>query len=933
MHTIMSTGNIRRLVKSFVQRSHLSSFLSLFTFLGFTGMEVRGQIGEPAEEPLTDSIRVIGRADSTGSTTLSDTIDNSWKPFVPASTRTVKITPGERYDRGGLHRMFFGDLWRDAWGTEMEVPVLDISGTEGGLKPTEKGGGNQTTSLRFESSDGREFKFRSVDKDPSSVLDKPLRKTFVRNIMQDMISTQNPAGALIAEPLHDAVDIPNAHAYMLVMPDDPQLGEFREEFAGMLGTMEEHPNEGPDDTPGFMGYGKIIGSEELYEKIREDNDDQVLYADYLKVRLVDMLIGDWDRHMDQYRWGEVEMGGLNFWRPIPRDRDMAFSRYDGLIPWWAEQNFPEIEGTEENYPNIEDLTWAGKTLDRRFLIPIERSAWDSVTRFVQSRITDSVITVAVARMPLEVGPEELGWLRTVIRARLDKLDEASDELYELVMQQPELWGSEKDEYVEIDRVDDERVTVTIYKRDKEKGEKGELLLQHTFSSDYTDEIRLMLLDGDDKVVLRGEVGSSITVKIDGGDGADEYVDESKVRGFLLDILPIPDAETSTYIYDSGKKTQITPGPGTVYNDDEFPEWDNDTAAWMPPYRDYGDDWRWTPWLSYDSDDGLFVGLRPSLTVYGFREEPYASEMTFGVGYAFGSQAFKADFTGDFRAALPNARVKVNLWASELEILNYFGLGNNTPFDQGLDDAGFYDISQRQFLARVDVQVPEESSFRAYIGAEGTYTRTKLSLSPILDSLRPYGVDPTALVAGRAGVVFDTRDVARAPSKGVYVTLNGKYTPELLDNRSAYVTTEVDARTYLTFGFPQRTTLALRVAGKKIFSDSAAFPYFEAAYLGGKKSLRGYESDRFAGDMAILGASELRVQLFRHNLIAPGAVGITGLAEIGRVYLEGETSDEWHHTYGGGLFFSFVEPHNVLVLSVTQSEERDFGLFVKFGHAF
>ena len=53
---------------------------------------------------------------------------------------------------------------------------------------------------------------------------------------------------------------------------------------------------------------------------------------YLTTRLVDLMIGDWDRHHDQLRWAEVEeAGGITRYVPIPRDRDYAFANYDGWM--------------------------------------------------------------------------------------------------------------------------------------------------------------------------------------------------------------------------------------------------------------------------------------------------------------------------------------------------------------------------------------------------------------------------------------------------------------------------------------------------------------------------------------------------------------------------------------------------------------------------
>jgi hypothetical protein len=46
-------------------------------------------------------------------------------------------------------------------------------------------------------------------------------------------------------------------------------------------------------------------------------------AEYIKARLFDMLIGDWNRNEDQWRWGEYKKKKIVY-KPIPRDRDQAF---------------------------------------------------------------------------------------------------------------------------------------------------------------------------------------------------------------------------------------------------------------------------------------------------------------------------------------------------------------------------------------------------------------------------------------------------------------------------------------------------------------------------------------------------------------------------------------------------------------------------------
>ena len=64
----------------------------------------------------------------------------------------------------------------NATGPFGSIPMLLPQGA-GGLTATQRGGGEQTKSLRFKGADGREYQFRSLDKDPVAALPPELRTT------------------------------------------------------------------------------------------------------------------------------------------------------------------------------------------------------------------------------------------------------------------------------------------------------------------------------------------------------------------------------------------------------------------------------------------------------------------------------------------------------------------------------------------------------------------------------------------------------------------------------------------------------------------------------------------------------------------------------------------------------------------------------------
>jgi outer membrane translocation and assembly module TamA len=78
---------------------------------------------------------------------------------------------------------------------------------------------------------------------------------------------------------------------------------------------------------------------------------------------------------------------------------------------------------------------------------------------------------------------------------------------------------------------------------------------------------------------------------------------------------------------------------------------------------------------------------------------------------------------------------------------------------------------------------------------------------------------------------------------------------------------------------------------------------EAALLGGRQSIRGYEWNRFAGDALLYGNSEIRIPLARVRLVTRGTLGVIGLADAGRVWVDGDSPGGWHTASGGGLSFA------------------------------
>jgi hypothetical protein len=828
------------------------------------------------------------------------------QPAEPATGRpdTVVVTPGARYRSGGLHTLLFGRHYRTLWATPIHVERLDLDGFAGGLRPLRRGGGKQTRSLRFAGGDGREYQFRSIDKDPSPLLPEPLRRTLAQRIFQDQISAGHPAAPLVVSPILTAAGVLHSEPRLVVLPDSPGLGEFRSEFAGLLGTIEERQT---DDGPGFAGASKIVSTEELFERLEKHQDERVDTPAYLAARLVDLLLGDWDRHQDQWRWARLGDDRSTPWTPIPRDRDQAFARFDGLLLGLARLSAPQLVEFSASYPSMVGLTWNARVVDRRLLTGLDWPTWDSTASALQGKITDAVIDDAVRRLPPEFRAENEAWLAGALKRRRDALPTAARNFYRLLAVEVDVSASDEAEVVEAMRADGRTLDLTL----RAAGDSAAApLFRRRFDRDDTKEIRLYLRGGDDVVRIHGAGGGAPLLRVIGGGGDDRVVDSS--------------TSGRAKFYDARGSNAVEGSRRVPLDDRPYAEWRLSDSTPYPP-RDWGGFWRVQPWLSSGPEVGVFFGGGLLRYDFGFRKRPYRSRLGLHVGYATGAETFRAEFTGDFRRVNSRVRTTLLLRASGIEVVRFFGFGNETP---RIDSDFFYRVPQEQYLIQPSVVFPVGKRGSFSIGPTLKYADTELEPGRFITQSAPLGVGAFGMVGATAGVNWDARD-GRAARRGWQLTAAGSLYPAVWDVDQTFGEVHGEVAAFLTPRTTFGPTLALRVGGKQVWGD---YPFFEAAFVGGSATVRGLRENRYAGDASAYGNAELRLRLGRYFIVLPGDYGVFGLADAGRVFLDGESSDVWHTGVGGGLWFAFLDPANTFTVALARGDGRT-ALYLNAGFAY
>ena len=797
---------------------------------------------------------------------------------------SVEVVAGAQYQAGGVHRFLLGSDYRELWTTPVLVPVLNLQTFAGGLRPLKAGGGNQTESLRFETPQGVKYVFRSIQKSGVSI-PPGFQGTVVETMARDQGSAAYPAAALVTAPILEAAGVLHVTPTLVVMPDDPALGEFQAEFAGRLGLIEEYPDT-PTGAPGFAGAAKIIDSDSLLALLDRDPSQQIDARALLAARLMDMLLNDWDRHQGQWKWARLHSGPGVTWVPIARDRDKDFISYGGALPALARLASPNVMVFDSSYPSIRGLTWNSLAFDRRLLDGLEKPVWDSVAAALVARVTDSVIDAAVLALPSAYQPSAPS-LALKLKRRRDGLPGIADRFYLLLAPVVDIHATDAADHAIVTRMDDHAVEVRL------ASGTGETYFLRRFEAQDTREIRIYLHGGDDSALVTGNVRGSISVRIIGGNGINALTDSSLVDG----------ADDPTRLYDNGTVSGIEYGPDTLF--DRRP-WVRQEGRSVPPGPDEGS--RLGPIAAFSIGDlGVILGLGLSRDRYGFRRRPYASQVGFEAEYATGVNGFRVGVDADHRLESSPVHFMGLARMSQLQLTNFYGFGNTTPGTP----SEFYQVRQQQWLLQPAVAIGDDRRSELSLGPVVQYSVTDSTASFVTDS-QPYGSGDFGEAGLRIAFSHDGRDQTANPRRGYRLSLTGTFFPAIWNVSSAFGGITAAATIYLTIPVPLRPILALRASAREVFGN---YPFQESAFVGGRSTVRTLVPQRYAGDASLSGTAELRLPLARFAFVLPIDLGLFGFFDAGRVYVDGGSPGGWHTAAGGGIWIGILNPSTAITVTV------------------
>ena len=845
--------------------------------------------------------------------------------------QTITVAASSQYEIGKGGQKWLGENYRKTWATPIEVPVFDVKTERGGLDILKKGGGRQTTSLRMEADNGKQYVLRSINKDPSALLPKPLKKTFAADFLQDQISSSHPYAAVAVPPMADAVGVYHANPSLVYVPDDPAFGDYQYAFKNQLFLYEERPNDEAAVDPYFGQGDDVKGTLDMLDReIYDDNDNWIDQKFVLKSRLFDMVIGDWDRHDDQWRWvgRKNEDGKGRRYRPIPRDRDQAFFVTNGFLPKIAASKWavPSSEGFNEKMRWAPGFNWNMRWFDRTFLTELEWQDWQEQIDYIQENLTDKDISDALKNLPGETYDITAPRIERVLKSRRDGMETYARELYEFLSKEVEIVGSDKHEHFSVKRIDDNQTEVTVRKRSKD-GELQQVMYNRTFLHNETKEIRLYGLGGQDVFEVEGEVRKGMKVRIIGGKKKDVIIDKSNVKS----------GGKKTIVYDKIDKTEVTTSQETKLKLSDDPEvnlYDRKSYVYDKTFPLAN--------VQFNPDNGLYLGAGFLFTDYGWRKKPFRSQHMLLVNGALGIDSYNFRYTGKFTDVIGKWGLALEVEQQEpFFISNFFGYGNESVYDRdtdnGFEDAiDFYRIQTDRGFIMTNFYRPIGTKSQFNIAPTYRLAEVSRQESDRFLAEANSGVDIAKVaeqhvyVGFNSGFQFDGRDNKALPTAGTFFRTNIERLWGTNERSEDLTRLNASLSQFISVKFPARLVIANRVGVEHLFEND--FEFFNAPFLGGWTNLRAFRRTRFHGQTAFYHNLDLRLRLFSFTTyIFPGHVGLLGYQDVGRVWFDGEDSDTWHISRGAG---AYISPLNQFVISFEKgfTDEED-PFLVRFGFFF
>lgn len=823
--------------------------------------------------------------------------ENNFPSSLPA-TYTSTVYAEKLTKKGRIYRWLWGDHYRKYYALPIEAKTKDLSDMNPGYSPFREGGGNQSNSLRLKTNDGQEFVMRGIKKSAVRFLNaqafkkndfgNELSNTFPERFLLDFYTTNHPFTGFAVNNMIDKLGIFHSNPELFYIPKQKPLGRYNKNYGDELYMIEERFSSDPKTLQSLDNATDILSTSDVLKNMRKDSKYSVDQDLYIRARIFDMLIGDWDRHEDQWKWAEYKKGNKVIYKPIPRDRDQAFSTYDGAAFTFI-MNIPMIRHMKSFKDEIKNVRWVNMEpypLDLIFLKGSTEQNWSEQAKFIQQNLTDADIDVAFKNLPKEVQDETIADIQRKLKLRKEKIETNAVEYYHILQEKVPLVGTlSPDKFVIVKN--ENSIDVKQFKINKDKTE--ELVFEKSYDGKKTKELWIYGLDDDDIYEVSGDGKSKTNIRLIGGYNHDIY-NVSNGRNVKI------------YDFKSQKNTYETKGAAKHISDD----YDINTYNWKHPKFNF---FAGYPMANYNPDDGVILGIVANYTVNNFIRDRFTQKHSISANYYTLTGGFNVGYKGTFKKAIAGWDAGIDAtYTTPFFARTFFGLGNETVYEKDEVSKDFNRVRISQFKFAPSISKTSWLNLKHQFQLNFEHSKVQFNEDRFVAAspeVNPDVFNGQQFAGANYTFSFKNFDNNAFPTLGLEMILNAGWKANLSEFNQNFAS------------FKGTLNLFRRIdkQGRFVFANSSNamiinnnnFEFYQAAAMGGNNAMRAYRNERFAGKSYFVNNSEIRWDFGRvKNNIVPVNMGILVGYDVGRVWIDNEQSDKWHQGVGGGFWMNILE---------------------------
>ncbi len=650
----------------------------------------------------------------------------------------------------------------------------------------------------------------------------------------------------------------------------------------------------------FTEQGRLFtGVEQLLEELHKGDTYNVDQPLYIRTRLFDMLIGDWNKIPESWGWITSLKNDSVVFEPMVFDRNHAYSKVGGVLfrPLLGMLGLGFINNYDETLDNVKKFNTLGYALDMALTQKSEERVWLEQAKYLQTHLTDQLINNAFSALPEEVQDEDMQEIKRKLITRRSQLEDIAHRYYLVLQKTPVITGTNNDDRFVFSEDKMDNLQIQIYNSNSDQP-----YFDRHYSSKQTKEIWIYGLEGND--IFEGSRPTNrIKILLIGGKGKNRYdfIHNERIEAYEFQSQQerLGDTSSIKIIYPR--------------NEEDALKYDYKKLSHKKLSV--------TPIGLYDSDLGINLGTSITYTVNGFKRTPYTQwhQLSFDYINGFTYQGIFPDYDG---------RKSFHLSAfigSSAYFSNFFGYGNSTAgykdedkkfnrvylgkyavtpaFYYQIDKYQTFDIASSLEIDKVDNPKNRDRYINQIYDDNNDIFDTKfffdLNVRYVLDK-KTNNIISKYKVSLSTGGIFNLGNM-------------GRYVPYAKTNLSV----NIHLISHLSF--------ATEVNAKALFSDK--YDFFQSATT----ELRGFRNNRFIGKQSFYQFSEFRWDMGElKNNFTPFEYGLFAGVDYGRVWYPKEDSNKWHSSYGGGFWLTLFKQFTGKLSFFASNDDQRFMLQLGMG---